>query len=133
MPAKTRTKTIDFEEKDESFIKKLADDIGCYYSKPNTRTYNLNKFGSSVNREMGVFGWVHKEEADCFWISTRKSWVTVAKARSLTGKKASEISSFPRDCQLDGDSVSFDITDNYQKIVTIMKLINETRSFKLQT
>ncbi|MDD4859646.1 MAG: hypothetical protein PHR56_05510 [Dehalococcoidales bacterium] len=133
MPAKTRTKTISFEEQDESFIKKLADDIGCYYSKANTRTYNLNKFESSVNSQMGVFGWVHKEEADCFWISTRKNWVDVAKAKSLTGNKASEISSFPRDCQIAGDSVSFDINDNYQKIVTVMKLINETRSLEIQT
>jgi len=75
MPVKSKTKTIEFGKQDEGFIKQLAKDIGCYYSKMNERTYNLNKFDSDIRNEMGIFAWVHKEETDCFWISTRKVWV----------------------------------------------------------
>jgi hypothetical protein len=66
-------------------LKQLAKDTSCYYCKANERTYNLNKFDSDIHSEMGVFAWVHKEDDDCFWISTRKIWVEEAKAKVLAG------------------------------------------------
>ena len=81
MIAKKTTKIIDFVEQDEDFIKQLARDVGCYYCKANERTYSLNKCDSNIHREMGVFAWVHKEDNDCFWVSTRKIWVEEAKAK----------------------------------------------------
>ncbi len=127
MPAKNKTKTIEFGEQDEGFIKQLAKEIGCHYFKANERTYNLNKFDSNVHREMGVFAWIHKEENDCFWISTRKTWVEEAKAKVLTGRKASGINCFPRDIHHAEDSVSFDTKDGYQKTVSVLKLIKKIR------
>jgi hypothetical protein len=127
MPVKSKTKTIEFGEQDESFIKKLARDIGCHYSRANERTYNLNKFHSDIHSEMGVFAWVHKEDNDCFWISTRKIWVEEAKAKILAGRKASGINCFPRDTQHAEDSVSFDTKDGYQKTVSALRLINKVR------
>jgi hypothetical protein len=85
MPAKNKTKTIELGEQDEGFIKQLAKDTSCYYCKANERTSNLNKFDSDIHSEMGVFAWVHKEDDDCFWISTRKIWVEEAKAKVLAG------------------------------------------------
>ena len=127
MPAKNKTKTIEFGEQDEGFIKQLAKDIGCHYSKANERTYNLNKFDSDVHGEMGVFAWVHKEDNDCFWISTRKIWVEEAKAKLLAGRKASGINYFLRDTQHAEDSVCFDTKDGYTKTVGVLKLINKGR------
>ena len=72
MPAKNQTITIEFTEEDDGFIEKLAKAVGCYYSKANERTYNLNRFASDVPSKMGVFAWVHKECNECFWITTRK-------------------------------------------------------------
>jgi hypothetical protein len=127
MPVKSKTRTIEFGEQDESFIKKLAKDIGCHYCKANERTYNLNKFDTDIHSEMGVFAWVHKEEADCFWVSTRKIWVEKAKAKVLAGRKKSGINCFPRDKQHAEDSVSFNTQDDYQKTVSVLKLINKGR------
>jgi hypothetical protein len=126
MPVKNKTKTIESGEQDEGFIKQLATDIGCHYSKANERTYNLNKFDSDINIKMGVFAWVHKEDSYCFWISTRKTWVEEAKAKVLAGKAASEINCFPRDTQPSEDSVCFDTQDNYQKTVRALRLIKNT-------
>ena len=127
MPGKTLKRTVEFVEQDEIFVKKLAGDIGCYYSKANERTYNLNKFNSDIRSEMGVFAWVHKEANDCFWISTRKIWVEETKAEILTGRKKSGINNFPRDTQHAEDSVCFDINDDYQKTVKALSLINKSR------
>ena len=127
MAVKNQTRTIEFGEQDEGFIKQLAKDIGCHYSRANERTYNLNKFDSGVHHEMGVFAWVHKEEDDCFWISTRKIWVEEAKAKVLSGRKASGLNCFPRDTQHAGDSVSFNTKDGYDKTVSVLKLINKMR------
>ena len=127
MLAKKTTKTIDFVEQDEGFIKKLAKDIGCYYCKANERTYNLNKFDSDIHSEMGVFAWVHKEDNDCFWISTRKIWVEEAKAKVLASRKTSGINCFPRDTQHAGDSVNFDTQDGYEKSVSVLRLIKKAR------
>ena len=127
MPVKSKTKTMEFGEQDGGFIKQLAKDIGCYYCKANERTYNLNKFDSDIHSEMGVFAWVHKENNDCFWISTRKIWVEEAKAKALAGRKASGINCFPRDVQHAEDSVCFDIRDSYQKTVSALRLINKVR------
>ena len=119
-------KTVEFTEQDEGFIEQLADDIGCYYVKVNTRTYNLNKFSSDIRSKMGVFAWVHKEAENCFWISTRKIWVEETKAKVLAGRRKSGINNFPRDTQHAEDSVCFDIKDDYQKTVRAMILINKT-------
>ena len=124
MPVKSKTKTIVFGEQDEGFIKQLAKDIGCHYSKANERTYNLNKFKSDVQREMGVFAWVHKEDSSCFWISTRKIWVEEARAKAMAGRKASGTNCFTKDTQQAEDSVSFDIQDGYEKTVSALKLSN---------
>jgi len=127
MPVKNKTKIIEFGEQDEGFIKQLAKDIGCHYSRANERTYNLNKFKSDVQSEMGVFAWVHKEGDDCFWISTRKIWVEEAKAKVLAGRKASGINCFPRYSQHAEDSVSFDTKDGYHKTISALRLINKVR------
>jgi len=118
-------RTLEFGERDDDFIKKLAGDIGCHYSKANERTYNLNKFKSDIQGEMGVFAWVHKEDSDYFWVATRKIWVEQAKAKALAGKKISEINCFPRDIQPAGDSVCFDMKDDYQKTVRALSLIGK--------
>ena len=125
MPVKNPTRIIEFDEQDEGFIKQLAKDIGCHYCKANERTYNLNKFASDIHSEMGVFAWVHKEDNNCFWISTRKIWVEEAKANVLAGGKASGINCFPRDTQPAEDTVCFDTQDGYQKTVRALGLINK--------
>jgi len=124
MQVKNRTKTIEFGEQDEVFIKQLAMDIGCHYCKANERTYNLNKFDSDIRSKMGVFAWVHKEDKDCYWISTRKIWIEEAKAKVLAARKASGIYSFPKDTQPTEDTVCFDTQDGYQKTVIALRLIN---------
>jgi len=124
MIAKKPTRTIEFAEQDEDFIKKLARDIGCHYCKANERTYNLNKFHSDIHSEMGVFAWVHKENTDYFWVATRKIWVEEAKTRALAGRKASK-TCFPRDAQHAEDSVCFDTKDDYEKTVRILRLISK--------
>jgi len=125
MIAKKPTRTLEFGGQDEDFIKQLARDIGCHYCKANERTYNLNKFASDINSEMGVFAWVHKEDNDYFWISTRKVWVEEAKA--LAGRKASGTTCFPRDTQHAEDSVCFDTQDGYQKTIRALRIINKVR------
>ncbi len=127
MIAKTPGKQIEFGEQDELFIKQLAKDIGCYYSKANIRTYSLIKNNSDVQSEMGVFAWVHKEEKDYFWVATRKIWLEAARARSVAGKRATKPSCFLRDTKLCDDSVALDTKDNYQKTVSSLKLINKMR------
>jgi hypothetical protein len=126
MIAKKPRRTIEFGEQDEDFIKQFAKDIGCYYSKANERTYNLNKFKSNIQGEMGVFAWVHKEDRDYFWVATRKIWVEQAKAKALAGRKKSGINCFPRDTQHAEDSVCFNIKDDYQKTVRALSLINKS-------
>ena len=126
MLIKNKTKTIEFGEQDEGFIKQLAKDIGCHYSRANERTYNLNKFKSDVQSEMGVFAWVHKEDNDCFWISTRKIWVEEAKAKVLADNNTIEINCFPKDTPPSEDSVYFDTQDGYNKTVSALRLINNT-------
>ena len=124
MIAKKPTRTIEFGEQDEDYIRQLAKDIGCHYSKANEHTYNLNRYDSSIHGEMGVFAWVHKEEKDYFWIATRKVWVEEAKAKARASRKASGITCFPRDNQ-EGDSICFDPRDDYQKTVRVLRLINK--------
>ena len=127
MAVKNKTKTTVFGEQDETFIKQIAKDIRCHYSMANEHTYNLNKFKSDVKSEMGVFAWVHKEDNNCFWISTRKIWVEEAKAKVLASRKTLGINCFPRDTQHAEDSVSFDTKDGYQKTVSALRLINKVR------
>jgi hypothetical protein len=125
MIVKKPRRTMEFGEHDEDFIKKLAGDIGCHYSKANERTYNLNKFDSNVQSEMGVFAWVHKEDLDYFWVATRKIWVEEAKARATAGRKKQGTNCFPRDNQHAEDSVCFDIKVDYDKAVEALRLINK--------
>jgi hypothetical protein len=127
MITKMPTKKIEFGEQDENFVKKLAQDIGCYYCKANQRTYSLNKYKSKIQGKMGVFAWVHKEDDDYFWVATRKIWVEEARAKALTGRKKSARSCFSRDTQLADDSVSFDTRDNYEDTVSSLKLISKLR------
>jgi hypothetical protein len=125
MIAKQPRRTMEFGEQDEDFIKKLAGDIGCHYSKANERTYNLKKFKSNIQGRMDVFAWVHKEDSDYFWVATRKIWVEKARARALAGKKASAIKCLPRDTQRAQDSVCFDMKNDYQNTVMALILINK--------
>ncbi|MHB8105421.1 MAG: hypothetical protein ACYDG5_07790 [Dehalococcoidales bacterium] len=127
MITKRPTKKMEFDAQDESFIQQLAKDIGCHYCKANERTYSLNKFASAVHGEMGVFGWVHKEDTDYFWVATRKIWVEAARAKALSGRKKSTVSCFSRDTQHADDSVSYDTKNDYQKAVSSLKLINKMR------
>jgi hypothetical protein len=128
MNDKKPRRTMEFGEQDEDFIKKLAGDIGCHYSKANDRTYNLNKYKSGIQGEMGVFAWVHKEEKDYFWIATRKVWVEEAKAKALAGRKRTGVNCFPRDNQHAEDSVCFSTKDDYQKTVRVLSLIKKSMS-----
>jgi hypothetical protein len=118
-------RTMEFGEQDEDFIKKLAGDVGCHYSKANDHTYNLNKFKADINGEMGIFAWVHKEDRDYFWVATRKIWVEEAKAMALAGRKRSGTNDIPRDTQRAEDSVCFNMKDDYQKTVRALSLINK--------
>ena len=127
MMSKQPRKTMEFGEQDEDFIKKLAGDIGCYYSKANERTYNLKKFKSNIQGKMGVFAWVHKEEKDYFWVVTRKVWVEQAEAKVLASRKMSGLNCFPRDIQHAEDSVCFDTKDDYQNTVRALSLIKKVR------
>jgi hypothetical protein len=119
-------RTMEFLEQDEDFIKKLARDVGCHYWKANERTYNLFKSDSSVPREMSVFAWIHKEEKEYFWVTTRKIWVEEAKARALAGRKRRGTNCFPRDNQHAEDSVCFDTKVDYDKTVEALRLINKS-------
>ncbi len=127
MPVKTQTKTMEFVKKDEDFIKQLAKDVGCYYSRANERTYTLNKFDSEIQSEMGVFAWVHKEGDDSYWISTRKIWVEEARAKVLAGRKAMGINCFSRDTQRAGDSINLDTKEGYQKTVSVLVMVKIIR------
>jgi hypothetical protein len=125
MLTKQPRRTMEFGGQDEDFIKKLAGDIGCHYSKANERTYNLNKFKSEINGEMGVFAWVHKQENDSFWVATRKIWVEAAKAKLISGRKKAGINCFPRDIQHAEDSVCFNTKEDYLKTVRVLNLIKK--------
>lgn len=127
MIAKQPRRTMEFGERDEDFIKRLAGDIGCYYSKANERTYNLKKFKSNIQGRMDVFAWVHKEDTDYFWVATRKIWVEKARARAMAGKRVSGVKCLPRDTQRAQDSVSFDAKNDYQNTVRALSLINKAR------
>ena len=126
MITKQPRRTMVFGEQDEGFIKKLAGDIGCHYSKANERTYNLNKYKSDIQAKMGVFAWVHKEDNDYFWVATRKVWVEQAKAKALAGRKKSGIGCLPRDIQRAEDSVCFDMKDDYLKTVRALSMISKS-------
>jgi hypothetical protein len=128
MVTKKPRRTMEFSERDEDFVKKLAGDIGCHYSKANERTYSLHKAVSDSAGGMGVFAWVHKEEADYFWVATRKVWVEEARARALAGRRKSRPNCFPRDTQHAEDSVCFNTKDDYLNTVRVLSLINKARS-----
>jgi hypothetical protein len=128
MPAKNPFKKIGFVDEDEGFIKKLAKAIGCYYSKANERTYNLNRFALDIPSKMGVFAWVHKEDNECFWITTRKTWVEEARAKAMTGRKKARTNCFTRDTQQADDSVRFSAQDDYERTVSVLKMVKKCLS-----
>ena len=123
MVVKKPTRTMEFSEQDEDFIRQLSGDIGCFYRKVSEHTYSLNKCDSDIHGEMGAFAWVHKESEDCFWVSTRRVWMEEVKTNALAGGTASVTACFPRDVQ-NGDSVFLDTRDSYQKTVRALKLIS---------
>lgn len=127
MTTKMPDKKLEFSESDEAFIKQLASDIGCYYSKANPRTFSLNRIKSTVQGEMGVFAWVHKEGDDYFWVSTRKIWIEAARAKANTGRRKTRPSVLPRDTRQADDSVSFDARYDYDRMVSSLKLICKLR------
>jgi hypothetical protein len=122
---KQPTKKIEFGEKDESFVKQLAKDIGCHYLQTNPRTYCLNKFKSDVQCEKGVFAWVHKEEKDYFWVSTRKVWIEAARSNARTIRKPAAPSCLPRNNRHADDSVIFDTRSNYEQAVSSLKMVSK--------
>ena len=126
MAVTSKTKTIGFGEQDEEFIKQLAKDIGCHYSLANNRTYNLNNYCPDTQNELGVFAWVHKEDAESFWITTRKVWVEKSRAKAVLSRIASDITCLPRNIQHAEDSVRLETKDEYQKTVSALKLIKES-------
>ncbi len=119
------TRTMEFGEQDETFIKKLAKDIGCHYSMSNKTTYNLSRSDSNNKREMGVFAWVHKEDDEYFWVATRRAWMEEAKARVVACKEAIQIDCFPRDYDRNADSICLDTKDSYEGTIKALKLINQ--------
>ena len=126
MTTKLPRRTLEFVEQDEGFIKQLASDIGCHYSKANERTFNLKKYKSDIKGKMGIFAWVHKEDNDYFWVATRKIWVEEAKVRLSTGRKKPGINCFPRDIQHAEDSVCFNTKDDYINTVRVLSFINKS-------
>jgi hypothetical protein len=115
-----------FMERDEGFVKILARDVGCHYSKANERTFNLKKYKSDVQGKMGIFAWVHKAADENFWVATRKIWVEETKAKILSGRKKSGINCFPKDIQHAEDSVCFDTKEDYLKTVRVLSLISKS-------
>jgi hypothetical protein len=134
MPIKTPVRKMEFAEQDENFIKQLAADIGCGYSKSNTRTYSLTKntpaAGGEINTDLPTqvaFAWVHKEETNYFWVATRKAWIEAARVHDDAGRKKSAAPSFSRNTQHQDDSVSFDMRENYDKTVNSLKIVFQMR------
>ena len=127
MTTKQPSRTLEFFEQDEGFIKQLAKDIGCHYSKANERTFNLKKYRSDIKGKMGVFAWVHKEDNKYFWVATRKIWVEEAKSKLLTGRRKLGINCFPKDIQHADDSVCFNTKDDYINTVRVLGFINKSR------
>ena len=127
MPISQTKLTIAFDERDEDFIRQLARDIGCQYTKTNPRTYNLTNFGSDSQPEASAFAWVHKENKTSFWVSTRKNWLEQAKAMVNAGTNKSDINMFPRTTQHTEDSVCLNATDDYEKTVAVLSLIRDSR------
>lgn len=122
---KQPTRTLMFEEKDEALVSKLAGDIGCFYSKANDRTYNLNQFDTAGQQNKGVFAWVHKEERNCLWVSTRITWVEQARSMVLASRNKSGLNCFPRQDRHAEDSLSLDMREDYDKKVRLLTLVNK--------
>lgn len=116
-----KIKITEFTEKDEDFIKQLARDIGCDYSKSNERTYNLNKCDAKIGKKLGIFAWVHKED-DFFWIATRKTWIEEARSRAQATGVTAALSCFINGIE-NGDSVSFNTKSGYEKTVKALTLV----------
>lgn len=127
MTANQTKRTIAFSDEDETFVKQLAGDIGCRYSRSNERTFILNKHESEVQSKKGVFAWVHKESTNDFWVSTRTTWMEQARLKALSGRDKSNISCFSRSMTQGEDSICLDTKDDYRKTVTVLSLICDSR------
>ncbi len=127
MITKIPSKKLEFCEQDESFVKQLAKDIGCHYSKANPRTYSLTKYSSAIQGEMGVFAWVHKQENNYFWVATRKIWIEAARIKAASGRRKNQPSCLRRDNHHADDSVSFDMRDDYNRTIGSLKLVHKMR------
>ncbi len=125
MIAKQPARTLVFEEQDEKLVSKLAADVGCHYSKANDRTFNLNRSGGTGQRQKGVFAWVHKEEKNCLWVSTRIIWVEQARTMVLAASNKSGLNCFPKQDRHAEDSLSLDLNQDYDKKVRLLTLINK--------
>jgi hypothetical protein len=115
MKTEKQNKKVAFIEKDEEFIRKMADDIGCGFLKSNALTYGLGN-PTALPSNFSAFAWVHKEEDDNFWVATRKLWMdeVISKSSGMY---------FPFNAK-DDDCVCFDTKYKYQETVKILKLIN---------
>jgi hypothetical protein len=134
MPLKSPVRKLEFVENDEQFVKQLAKDIGCNYSKANARTYSLTKNTPSQPDETDAnpaaevaFAWVHKEDNNYFWVATRKTWIEAARTQDDAGRKKSAAPGFSRNTQHQDDSVSFDMRANYDKTIISLKLVYQMR------
>jgi hypothetical protein len=125
MTEKMPTKKMVFELNDEVFVKQLAHDIGCHFSKANPHTYSLTRSLSAIQGEMGAFAWVHKESENYFWVATRKIWIEKARSAANTNRRRSRASCLPMNTHRADDSVSFDTRANYDKTVSSLKLIHK--------
>jgi hypothetical protein len=122
MKTEKQRKTVEFTDRDEDFIKQISKDIGCSYCKANKLTFNLSTFDTVIPGNTSIFAWVHKEETDYFWITTRKNWLDEARNKSRK-------THFPMDIR-GGDCVYLDTRDNYNDTVRVLKLLNKIHSTK---
>ena len=120
-------RTIAFSDEDETFVKQLAGDIGCRYSRSNERTFILNKYESEVQSKKGVFAWVHKESNNDFWVSTRTTWMEQARLKVLSLRDKSGMNCFSRTIKHGEDSICLDTKDDYRKTVAVLSLICDSR------
>jgi hypothetical protein len=122
MKIEEQKKTVEFADLDENFIRQISKDIGCSYNKANKLTFNLSTFDTVIPGNTNIFAWVHKDETNEFWITTRKNWLDEARNKSRK-------THFPLDIR-GGDCVYFDTGDNYNDTVKVLKLLNKLHSTK---
>jgi hypothetical protein len=122
MKTERQRKSVEFTDQDEDFIKRISKDIGCSYCKSNKLTFSLSTFDTLIPNNTSIFAWVHKEETNDFWITTRKNWLDEARNESQT-------THFPSDIR-GGDCIYFDTKDSYDDTIRVLKLLNKRHSTK---